>query len=187
MYFHGPAAGHQKTFLAQSQDGIRFTAGTQILAPFYLRLFHHAGACYGIAKDHNRGGILLRSPDGIAPFVAGPNIIERMRHAAVRVCGNELDIVFSRGQDCPEHLLHSRMSMAGDWQDWRPDEPRSLLMPEMDWEGADLALEPSRFGAIHGPARQLRDPAFFEEDGQWYLLYSVAGESGLAIARLHDG
>ena len=39
-------------------------------------------------------------------------------------------------------------------------------------------------GWIAGPARQLRDPAIFEEDGQTYLLYAVAGEQGLAIARL---
>jgi hypothetical protein len=37
--------------------------------------------------------------------------------------------------------------------------------------------------------RQLRDPAIFEEDGRRYLLYSVAGEQGIAIGefrrRLH--
>jgi hypothetical protein len=32
---------------------------------------------------------------------------------------------------------------------------------------------------------QLRDPAIFEDDdGRTYLLYSVAGESGIAIAEL---
>jgi len=30
----------------------------------------------------------------------------------------------------------------------------------------------------------LRDPAIFEEDGNIYLLYSVAGELGIAIAAL---
>jgi len=30
----------------------------------------------------------------------------------------------------------------------------------------------------------LRDPAIFEEYGRIYLLYSVAGESGIAIAEL---
>ena len=32
--------------------------------------------------------------------------------------------------------------------------------------------------------RQLRDPAIFRENGQTYLLYSVAGEQGIALARL---
>ena len=54
----------------------------------------------------------------------------------------------------------------------------------MDYEGADLPLEPSERGAIHNRAHQLRDPAIFQEDGRTYLLYSVAGENGIAIAEL---
>jgi hypothetical protein len=186
MYFHGPAAGHQKTFLATSADGIHFTASPHILAPFYLRVFHYAGGVYGIAKDRDRCGIILRSPDGVEPFKPGPQILPRMRHAAVRVCGNQLDIVFSRGEDCPERILHSRMSLDGDWQEWQPGEPTELLAPETAWEGGDLPLTPSAFGAVHAPARQLRDPALFKDGGRWYLVYSVAGEAGLAIAALSE-
>jgi hypothetical protein len=32
--------------------------------------------------------------------------------------------------------------------------------------------------------RQLRDPAVFEEGGHRYLLFCVAGEQGIAIAKL---
>jgi hypothetical protein len=39
-------------------------------------------------------------------------------------------------------------------------------------------------GGEDEPVRQLRDPAIFTEDGRTYLLYSVAGESGIAIAEL---
>lgn len=184
MYFHGPAAGHQMTFLATSTDGIRFASGTRILAPFYLRVFRYGEAVYGIAKNRDQCGVILRSPDGIEPFEPGPSILPRMRHAAVRVRGDHLDIVFSRGEDCPERLLHSRMALAGDWREWQPEEPTDLLAPETEWEGGDLPLLPSAFGAIHTPARQLRDPALFEDAGRWYLLYSVAGEAGLAIAAL---
>jgi hypothetical protein len=35
-----------------------------------------------------------------------------------------------------------------------------------------------------GPVRQLRDPAIYREDGRAYLLYSVAGEYGTAIAEV---
>lgn len=31
---------------------------------------------------------------------------------------------------------------------------------------------------------ELRDPAIFEEDGRVYLVYVVAGESGIGIAEL---
>ena len=37
----------------------------------------------------------------------------------------------------------------------------------------------------YGHVNQLRDPAIYEEDGGVYLLYAVAGESGIAIAELH--
>ena len=36
----------------------------------------------------------------------------------------------------------------------------------------------------YGHVNQLRDPAIFEENGEVYLLYAVAGESGIGIARL---
>ena len=48
----------------------------------------------------------------------------------------------------------------------------------------DLRLEPSGFGAAEGAVNQLRDPAIYEEDGRIYLLYAIAGESGIAIAEL---
>ena len=49
---------------------------------------------------------------------------------------------------------------------------------------ATLPHEPSIRGDVMEPVRQLRDPALFEADGRSYLLYSVAGESGIAIAEL---
>ena len=58
------------------------------------------------------------------------------------------------------------------------------VSPEHDWEGANRPLEPSKRGLIDGPVNQLRDPAVFVDGSQTYLLYSVAGESGIAIAEL---
>jgi hypothetical protein len=54
----------------------------------------------------------------------------------------------------------------------------------MDYEGVKLPLVPSANGPLMVPARQLRDPGIFEEDGKRYLLYGVAGEQGIAIAEL---
>lgn len=39
-------------------------------------------------------------------------------------------------------------------------------------------------GLATRPVRQLRDPAIYTEGNRHYLLYSVAGESGIAIASL---
>ena len=39
-------------------------------------------------------------------------------------------------------------------------------------------------GIAAEPVCQLRDPAIFCEDGRTYLLYSVAGERGIAISQV---
>ena len=70
--------------------------------------------------------------------------------------------------------------------EWRASAPSVVLEPETDYEGADLALEPSQRGLTEVRVRQLRDPGIFEDRGETYLLYSVSGEAGIAIARLHD-
>jgi len=57
--------------------------------------------------------------------------------------------------------------------------------PERDWEGATLPVQESKVGAVKGRENALRDPGIFvDTDGWRYLLYSVARESGLAIAEL---
>ena len=52
------------------------------------------------------------------------------------------------------------------------------------WEGVGRPTGSSVRGAVHEPVCQLRDPALFEHDGATYLFYAVAGESGIAVARL---
>ncbi len=80
------------------------------------------------------------------------------------------------------------VDLRGDWMGWKASDPRTLLEPELPWEGADLPLETSIMGGLDGRARELRDPCVFvDEDGLTYLLYCGAGESGIGIARLeHD-
>jgi hypothetical protein len=57
--------------------------------------------------------------------------------------------------------------------------------PETDYEGAKLPIRPSVGGPARGPLHELRDPGYFQDvDGKEYLLYSVAGEQGIAVAEL---
>jgi hypothetical protein len=186
MYFHGPApsGGGQVTYLATSADGLRFQASRDPLGPFYFRVFRHGGMHYALAKKENRSGVLLRSSDGVTPFEEGPEIIPRMRHAAVAVRGDRLLVFYSRIGDAPESILFSEIPLAGDWTGWRPTEPELVIAPELPYEGASLPLRPSRPGAAPGPVREIRDPCLFAEDGKLYLLYSVAGEGGLGLAEL---
>ncbi len=130
-------------------------------------------------------GICFRSRDGFTDFEIGPTLFNRdQRHTAVKVDGDTLTVFYSMAGDCPEHIVASTIDMRPDWGNWQPSPHVSVIAPETEYEGADLALLPSQRGAIHERARQLRDPAIFEEDGRTYLLYAVAGESGLAIAEL---
>jgi hypothetical protein len=88
------------------------------------------------------------------------------------------------------HGLHayrdqrSRVALRGEPSTWRAGPPELLLRPDMDWEGAGLPAAPSWRGAINLPVNQLRDRCVFEEGGRVFLLYAIAGESGIAIAAL---
>jgi len=189
MYFHcpigGTADGDQRTFLANSKDGLHFAASATDLGPFYFRVFRWRGSHYAIA----RGGVFLRSRDGTSAFEEGPNPFSEdprytLRHAAVDLKGDTLWVYYSRIGDAPERILLSRIRLTPNWKTWHASEPEEVLRPEQDYEGATLPLEASATSDAPGPVRQLRDPAIFKESGHTYLLYSIAGESGIAMAEL---
>jgi hypothetical protein len=183
MYFHGLLPdGQQRTRVAISRDGIHFEALPEILTLSYLRVFSFEGWYYGIAMP----GLLYRSADGLTGFERGPNLFEpNMRHAALKRVEHELLVFWTRVGDDPERILCARIDLSGDWRSWKASEPEDVLSPEEPWEGADLPPDPSVRGFAPGRLRQLRDPGIFEENGRTYLLYAVAGESGIAIAELH--
>ncbi|MEJ2130038.1 MAG: hypothetical protein P8Y95_00045 [Gammaproteobacteria bacterium] len=184
MYYHGQlAGGPQRTRVAQSPDGLGFKAREEVLAHPYYRGFRHEDWHYGIAMP----GIFYRSEDGLTGFEQGPQLFEpSMRHAAVMKRETTLFVFWTRVGDVPEHILLSRVDLRPDWTEWTATPPEDILLPETDWEGAREPLVPSRRGAIMEPVNQLRDPCIFEEDDNVWLLYSVAGESGIAIAKVAD-
>ena len=130
-------------------------------------------------------GNFYRSKDGLTGFEKGPTLFtENMRHSAVKVDGDTLSVFFSNVTDCPEHILLSKIELEGNWMDWSESDPVTVLEPEMDYEGVDLLLEPSVRGWAPERVRQLRDPGIFVDEGCVYLLYSVAGEAGIAVAEI---
>lgn len=184
MYYHGPVAEKgQKSFVAISNDGIHFTCLPEMLGAPYFRVFRWGGYYYALAT----GGRFYRSVSGLANFEQGPTLFsEKLRHAAVRVDGSTLYVFYSNRYDCPERILMSTIELTFDWMTWKVSDPVTVLKPEMKYEGADLPLEPSKGGWAPVRVRQLRDPAIFCEDGKTYLLYSVAGEYGIAVAELWE-
>ena len=107
-----------------------------------------------------------------------------MRHAALLKKEQSLYVFWSQVGDIPERILMSTIDLSADWQSWKETESIEILRPERSWEGADAPLEASVRSTAYGHVNQLRDPAIFEEDDHVYLLYSVAGESGIAIAEV---
>jgi Fusaric acid resistance protein-like/Phosphotransferase enzyme family len=185
MYYHGldTATRVQHTRVATSADGVHFEARPELLGRPYFRVFTHDGWWYALGMP----GILYRSADGLSGFERGPRLFGRdMRHSALLVRNGELLVFWSRVGDTPERILCSRIPLLGDWRTWHAGPPADVLEPEYPWEGADQPHESSVRGWEDEPVRQLRDPAIFCEDDHTYLLYSVAGESGIAIAELDE-
>ncbi len=197
LYYHGtvrqefPPANPGKwngqlTFAATSEDGITFKPGSEVISEFYLRVFAHEGRYYGICKDGNVGGQFCRG-DGnpLTGFERGSAFLPNSRHFAVLPRGDNLWVFFSRAGDCPEQILLTRVNLKEDWSKWGASAPPpvSVLKPEEAWEGIQYELKPSKWGSSV-KVQELRDPCVFEEDGKLYLLYSVAGEMGIAIAEM---
>ena len=196
MYFHCPVilsedeqknfAQVQVTMRSASQDGTHFITEKNILGDSYFRVFKWKNHHYAIA----RLGELYSSKDGITNFkklgnpflkIQNPSMI---RHIAVLLRDDNVYVFYSRLGDMPERILMSKIPMTDDWDSWTPSEPITVLEPALDYEGVNLPLSKSLNGASKVPVRELRDPAIFEENGKVYLLYSIAGELGIAIAEL---
>jgi hypothetical protein len=176
----------QFTQSSDSSDGLHFARHPAITNVSYLRVFSLDGYLYGMA----RLGQLLRSKDPLATFEIGPNpfaggaYADRVRHVATLLRGRTLYVFFSGIGDAPERVMLSTVDLAGDWNGWKASAPVELLRPEARYECPDLPNVPSAAGEIEGRARQLRDPAIFEEGGKTFLFYSICGEQGLAAAEV---
>ena len=182
MYFHGlEGPGHQVTRAATSADGIRFEARPEVLGRTYLRAFRHDGMTYAMAMP----GRFYRSADGLTGFEEGPLLFNPdMRHAALLKRGDTLYVFWTQVGQVPERILLSTIDVSGDWMSWRETAPVEVLRPERAWEGADAPLLPSVRSTAYGHVNQLRDPAVYVEDGRVFLLYAVAGESGIGLAEV---
>jgi hypothetical protein len=186
LYYHGSdtatgGGGEQFTRVALSQDGLAFSARAEKLGRPYFRVFAWDGYHYALAMP----GVFYRSRDGLTAFEEGPRLFtQNMRHSAVALDGHTLSVFFTDVGDCPERILLSTIDLTADWRSWHPGAPRVVLEPELEYEGAHLPRAPSVRGLAPEPVCELRDPAIFRENGRTYLLYSVAGERGIAIARI---
>ena len=191
MYFHGMVEdGDQKTRLALSSDGLTFQPRSELFDHYYFRVFEYKDWVWAISW----GGYLFRAPDWTGPFERGPSILEGeplsqpgqiLRHLALMRDGDNLHLFFSRMGDTPEVILLAEIVLNADWEKWRTSEPREILRPGSEWEGALLPVQQSRPGASYVAEHALRDPCIFRDtDGRTYLLYSGAAEQAIGIVEL---
>jgi hypothetical protein len=171
MYFHGPrkdVAFDQRTWLATSDDGLRFQLHTdELLGEAYFRTFRWGGFDYTPA----RLGPIYRSIDGAHNFELGPTLFDsNFRHFAVRVHNNRGYFFYSRKTENPERIRLITVDLSDDWQQWAISPSSVVLTPTESYETS------------HGA--KVLDPCLYEEDGQNYLLYSISDERGIAIAKL---
>ncbi len=180
----------QRAFVSLSDDGLDFNGNTlpRVAGTMYLRTFQVDDAWYSSSYH-----VLRRAADPADPLSGWEEVgkhrsLSRARHTAVRV-GDDgtITVFFSRKGDSPEHILYATIRGFAKKRTnrWQVHGPKTVVYPETDWEGGDLPITKSREGASHESVRQLQDPAYFcDKDGSEYLLYAVAGEKGIAIARL---
>ncbi len=185
LYYHGltPEEAAQHTRVALSADGLNFKA---VKAPVgagsaYWKLFKYDGWWYALAMP----GKLYRSRDGLTPFEEGPQLFERSQvHNGLLIHGMQLLVFYTRTGDSPERILSSTVALSNNWLIWKPTAAQLALMPEKQFEGADLPVTQTVIGALDHRVRGLRDPELFEDGNRAYMLYCIAGESGIALAEV---
>lgn len=206
LYFHAPVTpvpkssdpdylekllhARQESFLALSDDGLRFHVRRESLGPSYFRVWRWNGHFYALPR---LGSPLFRSTDGLAnferarrsPFDDDP-AFRNIRHVAIRLKNDTLTVFYTRIGDAPERIWCTDIDLIPDWEAWHAAPPALVLQPETTYEGIELPVAPSMRGSVRHAERALRDPAIYEEGGCLYLLYSVAGERGIAIGELRE-
>ena len=196
MFCHGHMknSSYQRTMVSVSKDGIEFQPGQHYLTRSYLRVFFWDGYFYGI--DGSGGLIRSQTRDRVWEKRQEKLIKEiriedqfgrrdrvRFRHGAVLVKDNQLWVFYTRKEDAPERIIYTQVDLEEDWEDWTMSPPVELLRPEEVYEGTHFERAASASGAATQVC-QLRDPYVFEDAGRYYLFYSIAGESGIAMAEL---
>ena len=214
-FFNGNEINSQHTWVSTSGDGLEFLDNIRPvrLALSYFRLFSHGGELYSLDNSgFPRRALDPENPwEPTADYYSGstiPTLWERhpnrvlqdpitdlgidrsdlrVRHTAVRVVGDELQVFYTERGGNPERVLFSTIDLGvDDWRDWRLSYPGEVVLEATPgWEGGQFAAMPSETGSAPEDVNQLRDPGIFEDaDGTLYLIYAGRGEDALGIARL---
>ena len=196
MYFHGPMHNQksQKTGVAFSNNGLDFHLLVGNLGQSYFRVFRYKEDYYAIDVV----GMLYNAKNPIKGWTKRQNRLigirtiddqygrrtrVRIRHSAVLLHNDYLLLFHTLKEDAPERIYVVSVKLTDDYEEWQASRPIEVLRPEMDYEGIHYPIQPSSKGPATN-VQQLRDPCIFQENGSVYLFYSIAGETGIAMAEL---
>ena len=185
MYYHTPFEDWQYTFKSKSKNGLEFTSEKYKLGMFYFRVFKFNDRIFAIAKNKNTSGISYELINN-EWVVKDENFIPNMRHSAVNVVDDILEIYYSLVGDLQEKIYLCKIKLDKDVDKWEVISNEVFIKPEFKWEGILAPMIESKPGTAFDYVNQLRDPHFFEnEHDDKFLLYSVAGEKGIGISRIN--
>jgi hypothetical protein len=188
MYYHTPFSDWQYTFKSYSDTGLSFVSDNKPLGMFYFRVFKFDNRTFAIAKNRNTSGITYEligdSEHQIDNewIVQDENFIPNMRHCAVLTYNNKVFVFYSVIGEEQESIYCSEVNV----NTWEIIQTKLVLKPECDYEGVNLPKFKSTPGSVNYDVNQLRDPCIYQEDSKVYLLYSYAGESGIAIGEIDE-
>ena len=215
-FFNGNELDGQFTWVSTSPYGLDFNGNIEPvrLAASYVRTFEHGNELYAFdnSADPKRALDVNNPWEPPSNYYSGATIsnlwdarsgnftqepIEqnlglsraelRVRHTAVRVDGNTLQVFYTRRGDSPERVLMSTVNLnVGDFENWEFSfPPAEILTATSGWEGGQFEPEPSEASTAPENVNQIRDPYVFEDsDGSLYLIYAGNGEDALGIAAL---
>lgn len=204
----------QWSSVAVSSDGLHFRPLNTIVGPSYLRVFSHGGQWFALNASGvlRRAPKLGAHFDPVTQLI-GPDIIDAVdparlhepgavpadqrpatgphrysiRHVGVDVEGDRLVVYFSCVGHRPERILCTVVDLHGPPETWKARGTHEVLRPETPEEGSDRPLAYSHGGISRTHVRELRDPAVYREGADAWLLFSIAGEHGIGLAKLNDG
>ncbi len=202
----------QVSSVSVSADGIHFKPLNVVVGPAYLRIFTHGGQWFSLnhsgmlrraprlgepfenvakiigrdiadAVDPARLGEPGATPAENRPF-NGP-FRYAIRHVGLDLRGDRLVVYFSFVGHRPERILCTSIEMTGPPETWKAKGTYEVLRSETEAEGVKYPLAYSNGGISRTRVHELRDPGVLRDGEEAWLVYSIAGEHGLGLARLN--
>ena len=179
MYYHTCFNKNQYTLESTSKDGVFFKSNEIILGSYYFRVFRFKNQLYSIAKGSNNYGKIYKKVNNVW-YMIYEKLIKNIRHTAILVEDDIIYLFYSLIGELQESIYCCILNI----DNFMVTNKYKLLKPTLKYEGFNFTKEKSKIGMEKKFVNQVRDPGIYKNKNNKYLLYSVSGEKGIAIAKL---